>query len=122
MHLITALQELAPGKEWTLHGGAVGGANIVQGTRIVWHGSRSGRPTLTSLRARVAELEAAQPLADLREERNKILAQSDWIVVRAAETGVPVPAGWASYRQALRDIPASYSSLAAAVWPVPPAD
>ena len=108
--LIAALLELAPGKEWT-----------IQGSRIIWNGSRAGRPTLARINARVAELGAAEPLADLRRERTRRLAESDWLVVRAAETGDPVPGGWTSYRQALRDITESYSSLASVVWPSPPA-
>ena len=107
--LITALMELAPGKEWT-----------IQGTRVVWHGSRSGRPTQATISARVAELEAAQPLQDLRAERNKRLAACDWVAIRAAETGIAAPAEWTAYRQALRDVPASYGSLDDVVWPAPP--
>lgn len=104
--LVTALLELAPGKEWTL-----------DGDRIIWHGSRSGRPTQATITARVAELEAAQPLADLRAERDKRLAACDWVAVRAAETGIAAPAEWTAYRQALRDVPASYGSLDDVVWP-----
>ena len=107
--LITALMELAPGKEWT-----------IQGTRVVWHGSRSGRPTQATISARVAELEAAQPLQDLRAERNKRLAACDWVAIRAAETGIAAPADWTAYRQALRDVPASYGSLNDVVWPASP--
>jgi hypothetical protein len=108
--LTTALLELAPGKQWT-----------IQGDRIVWHGSRSGRPTQATISARVAELEAAQPLEDLRIERNKRLAECDWIAVRSQETGAAIPADWLAYRQALRDLPAAYGSLADAIWPALPA-
>ena len=108
--LIQALLELAPGKEWT-----------IQGSRVVWHGSRAGRPTQATIAARVAELLAAAPLADLRIERNTRLAACDWIAVRSLETGGAIPADWLAYRQALRDLPAAYSSLADAVWPSAPA-
>lgn len=108
--LIDALLELAPGKEWTL-----------QGSRIVWHGSRSGRPTLATINARVAELKAAQPLADLRAKRDGLLAASDWIVVRATETSTDIPAAWATYRQALRDMPAQFPLGTGAIWPDSPA-
>lgn len=48
-------------------------------------------------------VEAAQ--AAFRFERNRRLAESDWIVVRAHERGEPIPEAWAAYRQALRDLP-----------------
>lgn len=43
--------------------------------------------------------------AALRLERNRRLAESDWIVVRAYERGESIPEAWAAYRQALRDLP-----------------
>jgi hypothetical protein len=42
---------------------------------------------------------------ELRRERDRLLAESDWLVTKAAETGVQIPAEWAAYRQALRDLP-----------------
>lgn len=42
--------------------------------------------------------------ADARARRDALLAASDWITVRAIEQGQAVPAPWAAYRQALRDI------------------
>ena len=42
----------------------------------------------------------------LRAERDRRLAESDWVVVRAYEHRKPVPPEWAAYRQALRDLPA----------------
>lgn len=42
---------------------------------------------------------------ELRRERDRLLAETDWVVTKASEQGVPVSAGWAAYRQALRDLP-----------------
>ena len=109
MFVEQALLELAPGKQWS-----------IQGSRIVWHGSRSGRPTLSTINARVAELIAGAPMEDLRIERNRRLAACDWVAVRGLETGAAIPADWLAYRQALRDLPAAYGSLADAVWPSAP--
>jgi len=39
-----------------------------------------------------------------RAKRNRLLADSDWVTIRATDTGTPVPAEWQTYRQALRDI------------------
>lgn len=43
-------------------------------------------------------------LIELREKRNLLLSQSDWIVTKAKETGTTIPTAWKTYRQALRDI------------------
>ena len=63
--------------------------------------------------------------AALRDERNRRLAATDWIVARAYERGEPVPEAWAAYRQALRDLPARLTDeqvLSGEIpWPEPPA-
>ena len=41
---------------------------------------------------------------DIKAKRAVLLAQSDWMVVRAQDTGVPMSSEWTNYRQALRDI------------------
>ena len=43
-------------------------------------------------------------LKNLREKRNNLLAQTDWIITKAKETGATIPTAWKTYRQALRDI------------------
>ena len=43
-------------------------------------------------------------IADLRAKRNRLLASSDWEVVKAKETGATLSAGFKTYRQELRDI------------------
>ena len=58
--------------------------------------------------------------ADIRSKRNGLLAETDWVVVKAQETGEAVPAAWATYRQALRDLPANTADPANPVWPTKP--
>ncbi|MCT4701237.1 phage tail assembly chaperone [Enterobacteriaceae bacterium H20N1] len=41
---------------------------------------------------------------EVRQRRDMLLAASDWVVLRAQETGEPVDKEWAEYRQNLRDI------------------
>ena len=41
----------------------------------------------------------------VRRQRDQMLAATDWVVARAVERGIPISHGWATYRQALRDIP-----------------
>ena len=43
-------------------------------------------------------------LMDLKKRRNRLLADSDWVVARSIETGEPIPQEWKDYRQVLRDI------------------
>jgi hypothetical protein len=39
-----------------------------------------------------------------RAKRDRLLSDSDWVTIRATDTGNPVPTKWQTYRQALRDI------------------
>ena len=56
----------------------------------------------------------------LRHERNELLAQSDYMVIKAYETGTTLDSEWAAYRQALRDLPNNTSDLNDVVWPIKP--
>lgn len=76
--------------------------------------------TWSQLLAKRNELEAAEPLKLLREERNQRLTDTDWVVVKAQETGGTVSTEWQTYRQALRDITDTYTSLDTVVWPAQP--
>ena len=62
------------------------------------------------------ELIAAQPMKLLRAERDRKLAETDWWAV-ADRT---MTAEQTAYRQALRDITNSYTSLDDVVWPTKP--
>lgn len=42
--------------------------------------------------------------ADIRKQRDELLASSDWRIIKALEQGVQIKPEWALYRQALRDI------------------
>tara|TARA_B100001250_G_C19737560_1_gene761491 strand:- start:853 stop:1182 length:330 start_codon:yes stop_codon:yes gene_type:complete len=100
-----ALSILAPNKQWS-----------ILGTTLVWH-SEGPYPTDEEIQAKADEIAAEEPLVELRAERNKRLAESDWIVTKSLEAGENVPSNWKTYRQALRDITKSYSSLQDVVWP-----
>ena len=45
-------------------------------------------------------------LRRLREKRNQILADTDWIITKGLEQEIDLT-GWKTYRQALRDLPAT---------------
>ena len=56
---------------------------------------------------------------DARTQRNDLLAECDWVVAKASETGVTVSDDWKNYRQALRDVP-SQSDPDNITWPTKP--
>ena len=60
-------------------------------------------------------------LKDLRAERDRRLAATDWVTLKAYSTSTPVPEAWATYMQALRDLPATTEDPANPVWPAVPA-
>ena len=66
--------------------------------------------------AKVAELTAAEPMKALREERDRRIAETDWW----ASSDLTMTAEQTAYRQALRDITASATSLDDVVWPTKP--
>ena len=54
-----------------------------------------------------------EQLEYLRIKRNQLLAETDWVVIKEREEGGSVSnfADWKTYRQALRDITDSATSL-----------
>jgi hypothetical protein len=78
------------------------------------------KPPKEAFEAKLQELIDAQPLKDLRAERDRRLATTDWVVIRATSTETPVPEAWATYMQALRDLPATTEDPANPVWPPVP--
>jgi hypothetical protein len=75
------------------------------------------KPTLEELTEKWDEHLAAQPLKELRQERNKRLVECDWVVIRATSTDTPIPEEWKTYMQALRDLPSTTEDPANPVWP-----
>lgn len=55
-----------------------------------------------------------------RDSRDRLLAECDWVVVKSLESGQAVPTEWATYRQALRDIPQQAGFPTSINWPVKP--
>jgi len=61
------------------------------------------KPTNEQVNAKLAELQAAEPIRFLRTERNQKLAETDWW----AGKDVTMSQARKDYRQALRDLPAT---------------
>ena len=70
--------------------------------RIIYHDGQIP-PTEQEIQAKIAELEAAEPMRVLRIERNQKLAETDWRMVE--DYPLPNKLEWKTYRQALRDLP-----------------
>ena len=116
-----ALSQLKPGAEWSVSGNTYEGIN--------WLDKTQTKPTEDEVNKKIDELKAAEPMNLLREERDRLIAQSDWMIVRAKETSTNIPAAWKTYRQSLRDLPASsnpkldsegFLDMTSVTWPTKP--
>ena len=64
---VKALLALRPNAEW-----------VLRGDEIEWRDTEQSEPTEAEITAKIAELEAAEPMRLLRAERNQRLAVTDW--------------------------------------------
>ena len=62
-------------------------------------------PTETEINNKIAELDLAEPMKLLREERDVRLAVTDW--TQNPDVPDATKTKWQAYRQALRDLPAT---------------
>ena len=88
----------------------------LRGNELEWLDTEQTEPTEAEITAKIAELEAAEPMRLLRAERNQRLANTDWW----ASSDLTMTAAQTAYRQALRDITETYTSLDDVVWPEVP--
>ena len=111
-----ALSILKPGAEWTLNGNDY--------TGLEWLDSGQ-QPTEEDVKAKIIELDAAEPMRLLRIERDIRIAKTDW----RASSDLTLSDAWKTYRQALRDLPASATpklnsfynlDLTSVTWPTEP--
>ena len=107
---VKAVRELAPGATWEFRSAD---GNYED---LFWMDDNITKPTEEEFNAKVTEIETNAPINELRLERNAKLAETDWWVLpdRTATTEQT------AYRQALRDITDTYSSLDTVVWPTKP--
>ena len=67
----------------------------------------------------LTETDDAEVLATrMRYQRDRLLAESDW--TQAADDPTGNAAAWATYRQALRDFPSTWTAGPTAEFPDPP--
>ena len=121
-----ALSELGI-TEWVLRGEPTTEAEFNQMFRKVTGADANGSAIESSdpadfgtdwatVKAKVDELTAAEPMKALREERNRRIAETDWW----ASSDLTMTAEQTAYRQALRDITNSATSLDDVTWPTKP--
>ena len=112
-----ALQNLRPGSKWTVRGGTYGA--------IEWKDTEQTKPTEEEVNSEIARLQSEEPMKRLRDYRNKLLAESDWM----ANSDVTMSDAWRTYRQALRDLPStatpvldstSKPGISGVTWPTKP--
>ena len=61
--------------------------------------------TWEQVKTKYDELVSAQPFKLLREERNKLIAETDWTQLKDIDLDIIRERNWKNYRQALRDLP-----------------
>jgi len=126
--IATALNELGV-TEWVLRGEPTTEAEFAEMYRKVTDADANGsaiessKPddwgtTWSAVSAKKTELVNAKPMADLRAERDRLLAETDWM----AGSDVTLADAWKTYRQALRDAPAQdgVTGLDNVTWPTKP--
>jgi len=73
-------------------------------------------PTKAEVEAELARLTAEQPWEELRQRRNQLLAETDYLAL----SDVTMSDEMRTYRQALRNLPANTEDPANPVWPTKP--
>lgn len=94
-----ALRKLHPNSQWSMTGESYDG--------IEWHDSTVSMPSREEVESEARKLKANFPFIKMRVERDKRLADVDWVVIRSIRTGEPIPQEWKDYMQALADMPAN---------------
>lgn len=126
MSISQALTELGI-TEWVLRGEPTTEAEFNEMFRKVTGADANGSAIESSspsdwgtdwatVNAKVAELRAAEPLKLLRAERDSLIAATDWW----ASSDLTMSAERTAYRQALRDITDTATSLDDVTWPTKP--
>ena len=93
---VDALQSLKPNKEFVWVGKDYSGLTYKGGDTA---------PTESEINDEVTRLNNAEPIRLLRIERDRLLTACDW----RASSDLTLSDDWKTYRQALRDLPASAS-------------
>jgi len=86
------------------------------GTAIESDNAKDWGVTWDEVNKKLQDLTAAEPMKELRAERDKLIAATDWW----ASSDLTMTDAQKSYRQSLRDITKDYDSLDDVKWPTKP--
>ena len=78
------------------------------------------KPTKEEFEAKFQEIIREYSFKELRQERNRRLAEVDWVTLKAYSTGPPVSEEWVTYMQTLRDLPSVTEDPVNPTWPEKP--
>ena len=104
---------------------SIGGKFEIKDTysTLIWKDDIIPKPTEEEINDKIAELNAAEPMRLLREERDRKLSETDWWALSDRTASKEQK----DYRQALRDLPSTASpildengQLTNVTWPTKP--
>ena len=113
---VRALKTLKPNKQFSWSGEEYSG--------LIWLESDTA-PTESEIDAELTRLTNEEPMRLLRIERDRLLTACDW----RASSDLTLSTAWKTYRQSLRDLPASASpkvdangnlDMSSVAWPTIP--
>lgn len=111
-----ALFKMYPGKWcWSFPSGAMEYENMV------WRDEDIPKPTKGEVAKVYEELLREHPWKELRQERNRRLAEVDWMFSGDYKIDPEIYQEWLVYRKALRDLPSTTEDPANPTWPEKPA-
>lgn len=96
--------------------------NVSEGTPVAINGTWTQVWEITDATVDEIAERNEQASAYVRSQRDRLLSETDWVVVMHTEKGTNIPLEWETYRQALRDITthANWPYLSEADWPTAP--
>ena len=101
IEITDAIKSLKPSASWVLTGTEYSGLD--------WKDESQTQPTDSVITAEIARLNNAEPMRLLRIQRDNKLVKTDWVVLTDSPLSTSKKTEWKTYRQSLRDLPASSS-------------
>ena len=112
---IQALQELKPNGKYKA-------TEMEDGTFVLeWDIVKNGgeaAPTMNEINTKAAQIQSEIPIRHLRKVRDELLSATDW--TQNPDVPESTRTKCVSYRQALRDLPATTSDPSNPTWPTKP--
>lgn len=100
-----AISSIRPNAEW-----------VLRGEELEWLDQNQTEPTTAEIEAELQRLADEVPWQELRIERNRRLAATDYLAL----SDQILTTEMATYRQNLRDLPSNTTDPANPVWPIKP--